>query len=139
MTDFNAGLTSPLSTSLVSGVIPSAARTTAVVDVLPKENLANCRGVILYLVVTAASGTGGLTMSVKAIPNVAASGGSTVGAASAAVIAIGTTTLMIYPTAGAASTYTTVVNNTVPPRFTVNVAVGDASSYTYAVHAYLLD
>jgi hypothetical protein len=138
MSDFNTPLTSALSGAGVAAMLPSGARTAAVSDLLPDENAGDAKGILVYVVVTAASGTGGLTVSIKAPAPNSQTGGSTIGAASAAVTATGVTTLCIYPTVGSASTYTTMINNTIPPRFTLNVAVGDASSYTYAVYAYLL-
>lgn len=138
MPDFNTPLSSALTTSPGGAFIPSAARTTAISDVIPNIPLSNAVGILVWVVVTAASGTGGLTVSVKALPPNATTGGTTIGAAAAAVIANGATNLMIYPGGGAASTYTTAVSNTIPPRISINVAVGDASSYTYSIFAYAL-
>lgn len=138
MPDYNTGITSSLSTSMSGALISSAARTTAVSDVIPDENMANAVGLYVWLVVTAASGTGGLTVSVKAVPPNATTGGVIIGAATAAVIANGATSLLIYPGATAAVGATSAINATIPPRISFNVAVGDASSYTYAVYAYIL-
>lgn len=115
--------------------IPSAARTTAVTDVLGPTNF-QARGILLFLSVSAASGTGGLTMSVRAYGPTQSTGGIAIATAAAAVIATGTTALLVYPSAVAG--YTTNVNSVLPARWGVNVAVGDASSNTYQVHAYLL-
>lgn len=134
--DFNTPLTSALSTSIAGALIPSAARTTALSDVSPDENIANARGLLVWLVVTAASGTGGLTLSVKALPPNSGTGGVVIGALAGPVITNISTSLLIYP--GAAAGATTVVNSTIPPRIAFSVAVGDASSYTYSVSAYLL-
>lgn len=115
--------------------IPSAARTTAVNDILGGTNFA-ARGLLLFLAVSAASGTGGLTMKVNALGPTQSTGGAVIATAAAAVIATGTTSLVVYPSAVAG--YTTNINSILPPRWSVTVSVGDASSYTYQVAAYLL-
>jgi hypothetical protein len=139
MPDTNTPLTSPLSTTIVGPFVPSAARTTALSDLVSRENTAGMKGLLVFLVVTAASGTGGLTMQVRALPPGAQSGGPVAAAASAAVIGTGTTALCLYPAVTATSAPYTTVNTILPPRFSINVAVGDASSYTYSLAAFLLE
>jgi hypothetical protein len=132
--DFNTGLTSASSTTISGALLPSAARTTAVSDIIPDENISNCVGLYVWLVVTAASGTGGLQLAVKAVPPNATTGGVLLHTLPTAVIATGATSLLIYP--GATAGATTVSSAAIPPRISFGVVVGDASSYTYAVHAY---
>lgn len=138
MTDYNTGVTSSLSTSISGALIPSAARTTALSDIVPDENIAEAKGIIVFLTVTAASGTGGLTLQVKALPPGVQTGGVLIGAASAAIIGTGVSALVIYPGAATSVSPYTVVNTPLPTRVSINVVVGDASSYTYSVSAFLL-
>lgn len=138
MPDYNTQLTSSISPTINSPLLPSAARTTLVGDLIPDENVADARGIIIFLNVTAASGTGGLTMSLKALPPGAQAGGIAFATASAAIIATGISTLVVYPGIATAASPWTAVNSVLPPRFSLNVAVGDASSYTYSVAAFLL-
>lgn len=138
MPDFNTQLTGPLSTAISGPFIPSAARTTLITDTVPDENIADARGIVVYLVVTAASGTGGLTLQVKGIPPFGGVG-VLLHAAPTAVIATGTTSLTIYPGLPApGSAGANTANAVLPPRISIGVGVGDASSYTYSVSAYLL-
>lgn len=136
MPDYNTGLTSQLSSSISGALIPSAARTTALADIIPDENIADARGILVFLTVTAASGTGGLQVGVKALPPGVMTGGVLLHTLPAAVIATGVTSLMIYP--GIAAGATTFASAVLPPRIGFNVSVGDASSYTYSISAFLL-
>lgn len=138
MPDYNTPLTSGLSLLPTGPILPSAARTALVADLIPDENVADAQGIIVFLVVTAASGTGGLTVSLKALPPGGQSGGVPFAAASAAIIATGTTALVVYPGVATAASPFTTINTILPPRFSLNVAVGDASSYTYSLAAFLL-
>jgi hypothetical protein len=95
----------------------------------------NHRGVLAFLNVTAASGTGGLTLSVKGKDPVSGSYAALV-TATAAVTATG---LYVYGAGagwpnGASFEGVTLSRPVPPPRtFRVEIAVGDASSYTYSV------
>lgn len=138
MPDYNTQLTSALSPTVNSPLLPSAARTALVADLVPDENVADARGLIVFLTVTAASGTGGLTMSLKALPPGGQTGGIAFATASAAIIATGLSILVVYPGIATAASPWTAVNSVLPTRFSLNVAVGDASSYTYSIAAFLL-
>lgn len=95
-------------------------------------------GIIVYLRVTAASGTGGLSVRINAVEPTS---GTVVplNAAPTAVIATGITTYVVYPSGGAAAAITQLTTGlALPPEFTITVGKGDASSYTYAVSYELL-
>jgi hypothetical protein len=95
----------------------------------------NGRGVVVFLDVTAASGTGGLTISVRGVDPT--SGNSTpIATSTTAVLATGTYPMVIYPGASGVSGGTGpaqgMVSAPVPRSFIVRVTHGDASSYTYS-------
>lgn len=120
-------------------LLSSAARTAAVTSASQtvRRNTRQ-RGVLVLLDVTAASGTGGLTLSVNYVDPVS---GKTVAiaTASAAVTATGSKTYIVYP--GAVITggsVTQAIQLPLPSHWNVSVAVGDTSSYTYSVSACLL-
>lgn len=118
-------------------LLPTAPRT-IVQDTGDIESNGN-RGVQLILDVTAtAAGTGGL--SVKIMGKDPASGKYfTMNAAPAAVVAIGTTVYELFPGAGAASGGVTQrTGGCLPKTFKVQVAVGDATSYTYTLGMNML-
>lgn len=120
-------------------LLASAARTTAVTSASQtvRRNYAS-RGVLVTLDVTAASGTGGLTLSVNFVDPVTAKTVA-IATASAAVTATGTKTYIVYPGAVVSGgSVTQAVQLPLPSHWNVSVAVGDASSYTYSVSACLL-
>lgn len=92
----------------------------------------NGRGVTIYLNVTAASGTGGLTVNIQAKDPVTGSY-FTVYAAAAAVITTGLRAYNAYPGAAGSGNYTNAVNFQIPRTFRIGVTVGDSTSYTYSI------
>lgn len=91
------------------------------------------RGIIVFLNITVASGTGGLTIHIDLVDP--ASGQIAGIANSASVTAVGLHTYAIYPG---------IVNSTADNPITlsrklrVRVTTGDASAYTYSIGATLL-
>ena len=108
--------------------LASAARTATTTS----STLENPRGlgVVLFLDVTVASGTGGLQVQAQAIDP---TGGTVlaVNSAPTAVTATGLKTYVIYPGASAGATQNT--SGVLPRRWNVKVTAGDSSSYTYSV------
>lgn len=99
------------------------------------------RGVLISLNVTAASGTGGLTLRIQGASSPSGTGSTmrNLNAAPTAVTAISTTTYVIYPGVGAAAGDVTQQTSGILPRdWRCEVFVGDASSYTYSVTFALL-
>lgn len=90
----------------------------------------NCRGVIVFLNVTAASGTGGLTLRIQAKDPISGAYGNLL-SASAAVVATGMSIYLLYP--GGASGGTQGVTGPLPRTWRISMNVGDASNYTYSV------
>jgi len=90
------------------------------------------RGVQLVLNVTAASGTGGLTLHIQQVDR---DSGNTIDLAvdSATITATGTYGFQMAPTANAATALY------LPTDWCVKVVHGDGSSYTYSLGATLLD
>jgi len=116
-------------------LLPLAARTAAIAT--PGQSTPGCRGVTVVVNVTAASGTGGLTAQYQVQDPVSGSW-KTLWAATAALTAPGLAMYLLYPGAasGAGISYTQVVSVPLSFNWRVNIAVGDASSYTYSVSAY---
>ncbi len=115
-------------------LLVSAART-ATTDSTDQNN-GYARGVLVHLNVTAASGTGGLTVRVQAKDPVSGAYVS-LNAAPAVVTAVGTFAYLLYPGAGAGG-LTQATSGGLPRTWRVQVTHGDASSYTYSVGAVLL-
>lgn len=93
----------------------------------------NHRGIVFFLNVTSASGTGGLQVGLQ-FKDVLSSTYRTVGGLPTAVIANGTTVIMYYPGVDAATTPSYYHQSILLPQvFRVSVTHGDASSYTYSV------
>lgn len=115
-------------------LLSSAARTatTASADV----NSVNLRGITVVLNVTAASGTGGLTLKIQGKDPLS---GNYVDLLSATtpVTAVGTYTYVVYPGASLAGGVIQVSSLPLPRIFRVQVVHGDGSSYTYSVGASL--
>ena len=116
-------------------IYASAARTTAQTG-STMINAENAKGILVHLDVTAASGTGGLTLAVKGIDPVSGNATALL-TAGAAVTATGTKSYLLYPGASGGSV-TTAVSGALPYKYRVDVAVGDASSNTYSVGYTLL-
>jgi hypothetical protein len=96
-----------------------------------------CSGIIAYLNVTAASGTGGLQLALDEIDPV--SGATNNLAITSANTATGLITLKLKPAiAAVAATSTKVAQQDVlPPRWQLRVVHGDASNYTYTLGVVL--
>jgi hypothetical protein len=85
--------------------------------------------------VTAASGTGGLTVRIQAQDPVSGNWVS-VNAAPTAVTATGTYFYQVYPGASAGATQTT--SSVLSHTWRIQINVGDSSSYTYSLGASLI-
>ena len=110
-------------------LLPSATRTATTVS----DNIVNTqyRGILVFLRVTVASGTGGLTLRFS-YRDPATGTLFNMNNAPTAVVAVGLTMLAVYP--AISGTATTQANNMILPRnFSITVTHGDASSYTYSV------
>jgi len=98
----------------------------------PDQDNPYWRGFILYLNITAASGTGGLTPHL--LMKDPASGNyddaATLGSAKTAV---GIYAYLIYPANGLISDNGAGVTAILPRTFAIKIVVGDSSSYTYSV------
>lgn len=107
----------------------SAARTTgATVNI---SNV-NARGIAVYINVTAASGTGGLTVRIQARDGVTVAYYN-LNAAPAAITATGEYIYILYPGIGAAvGDVTQTTNGVLPKNCRIAITVGDSSSYTYS-------
>jgi hypothetical protein len=122
--------------------LASAART-ALTD-SPTFYNPGCRGIFIWLVITVASGTGGLTVKVLVRDPVSGSPPAAF-TAGAAILAVGTYAYELCPgastpgTAGTLLVNTRVAGSLPPERFIIEIGVGDASSYTYSVGAMLLN
>ena len=114
-------------------VFPAATRSATAVS--PDFTNANFRGVMVFLNITAASGTGGLTLRVEAKDPVGG-GYFALHAAPAAVVATGLQVYALYPgvSGGAVSQPTQII---LPRTWRVRVVHGDATNYTYSVGASL--
>lgn len=114
----------------VSTLLSSAARTTSQTTSLQQS--VERKGCRVYLNVTVASGTGGLTVIVEARDPVTLNFQPILTAA-APVIATGLYTYFVYPAAAAGSGDTLSINSHIGTNYRIRVAVGDASSYTYSL------
>jgi len=111
-------------------LLPSAARTATTASPVLRNR--RHRGIQVVLVVTAASGTGGLTIHIQQVDR--DSGNAIDLAVDAAVItATGTYGFQMAPGAGSATPLY------LPTDFQVEVAHGDGSSYTYSLSCTLLE
>ncbi|MDP4170140.1 MAG: hypothetical protein Q8906_05975 [Bacillota bacterium] len=116
-------------------LLASSARTTATIS--PTIINHNCKGVIIWLKVTSASGTGGLIVRIGGFDN---SGQNYwLNASPTPITASGYKAYILYPgasTAGADVAQAT--SNPLPRTWNVTVQVGDSSSYTYEVDYSLI-
>ena len=118
-------------------LLASAARTTQTSSTT--QTNFNARGVLLVLNVTAASGTGGLTLKVFGIDPISGQVAPALLSASAAIIAVGTPGYIVYPGgAGGSNSINTTSSQPLPRIWVAQVNVGDASSYTYSLSASLI-
>lgn len=125
--------------NLVATALASAART--VTTLSTSQSSRGFSGILLHLNVTAASGTGGLTLRLVAVdPVTGASSG--LAALTGAVTTVGHRTLAVGPGLGAASGAAVVSSGAIglplPMTFQIQVIHGDASIYTYSVTYELL-
>lgn len=112
-------------------LLASAARTATTSS--PQQTNYNARGVIVYLNVTAASGTGGLTLQFYDVDPVSGQQYQ-INAAAAAITAVIGRAYVVYPAAsGVASAVGQVTALPLPRTWVATVAHGDASNYTYSL------
>lgn len=116
-------------------LLQSEARTTAYQsDILEADTEA---GVMVFLNVTSASGSGGLTVRINAHDQV--SGASVaLNTAPTAVTATGTYSYALYPFGAISGNVTQATSAYLPRLFSVSVAVGNGTSYTYSLGYCLL-
>lgn len=96
------------------------------------------RGLQLILRVSAASGTGGLTVKIRATDLISGEAVELL-ADAAPIIATGTFAFVLHPDRGAAAHGVRIaVAGQIPRDWDVQVVHGDASSYTYSVSGELL-
>jgi len=107
----------------------SAARTTAQTGTVVNKEVTD-RGIIVYLNVGTASGTGGLSVKINGIDPVSGTAAQ-LNANPTAVTATGVKTYILYP--GTTSGGTQATSAPLPDQFRIDVGVGDSSSYTYSV------
>lgn len=118
-------------------ILPSEARTTAQEVELDTHG---ALGLLLVVNVTDNGADGGLTPKVHAIDPVSGSN-VTIFTASAAITADGQHAYLLYPTtlSAAADEIRQIKQIPVPRRVNVELAVANATAYTYSVGAILLD
>lgn len=114
-------------------LLASAARTAQTSS--PTQTNYNARGVVVFLNVTAASGTGGLQPVMQGLDPVSGNGFS-LNATPTAVITTGTFAYVWYPGAvlpGGGTSIAQVLSAPVPRTWAVTIVVGNATSYTYSL------
>ena len=115
----------------------SAARTATAVS--PQMRNLYHRGVLITLSVTAASGTGGLTLHCLGYDVASASGAAfDLFVDTAAVTAAGTYVFIVDETAVAGNGVRGIASRPLTKLWAVQVSAGDSSPYTYSVSAQLL-
>ena len=129
-----SGNLQPLPANQDVTLLPSATRT-ATTNSANQTNLTGC-GVMVYLNVTAASGTGGLKVAIQVIDPSSGSVG-TVFIATTAVTATGIYTYTIYPGLGV-SEGALSANCLLPVGWRIQVQHSDGSNYTYSVGASII-
>lgn len=120
-------------------LLASATRTSSTISATQTNY--NARGVILFLNVTAASGTGGLQTTLFYVDPISISGSGTVSALPTAVTTVTERTYVFYPTtfSGTGSAIAQTTGIPVPRAWYASVTHGDASNYTYSLgYAYIL-
>jgi len=118
-------------------LLASAARTNSIVS--PQQTNYNARGVQITLNVTAASGTGGLTVIIRGYDPVASSQ-YTINALPTSITTTGVYVYEIYPgsSGAAASAIAQRTAGILPRTWSVTMSAGDASSYTYSIGYVLI-
>ena len=94
-------------------------------------------GILVVLDVTAASGTGGLTLRINAQDS-AGSVSVPLNSAPTGVTATGTTSYSVYPFGAISGALTQSTSGYLPREFSITVTHDDSSSYTYSVGYCLL-
>ncbi len=89
-------------------------------------------GCVVFLNITAASGTGGLTPTLL-FKDPGSGNYDTIVSMGSAKTAIGTYSYMIYPSNSMIADSGAAENIMLPRTFAIKIAVGDSSSYTYSV------
>lgn len=119
-------------------ILASAART--ITTLSPTQTNYNAKGIIVYLNITAASGTGGLIPRIYGVDPVAGIALVSLVTDIAPITATGLYAIELSP--GATGTTTVGMKaraaGTLPRSFVVGINVGDASSYTYSVGCALI-
>lgn len=92
----------------------------------------NARGVLLFVNVTAVSGTGGITPALQAKDPITGNYGTLI-SMSSAITSTGLRVYMIYPGASTTGALAQAVQQVLPRTWRVFISVVDASSYTYSV------
>lgn len=112
----------------------SAARTasTASADIINPS----CRGIMIFLDISIASGTGGLQVTLQ-VKNPITGAYSQVNPSPAAITIITPAVYVIYPGATGGNV-NQVTGEPIPRTFRIRVVHGDATSYTYSVSYCLL-
>ena len=121
-------------------LLPSATRTALTQSAVQTNR--NARGVLIYMSVTAASGTGGLTINIEAV-DPASGSVEFLNSSPAAITAItgNLAIYLLYP--GASSTNAginvhQVTSGILPATWRVRVTPGDSTNYTYSIGASLI-
>src|SRR5581483_11863115 len=118
--------------------LPLATRTTTTTSAT-QANPRGVLGMVVYLNVTAASGTGGLKVQILGIDPISGNGFA-LNALPTAVTATGTYAYVIGPGCSSASgSVQQATSGVVPPRFQIQVTHVDGSSYTYSVGYILME
>jgi hypothetical protein len=118
-------------------LLASAARTASINS--PTQTNHNAKGIIVFLNVTAVSGTGGLVVRITGQDPANPSVFYTLNTVPAAVTATGGKAYVLYPGVTTVGGDVTQVNSAVLPRtFQVSVIHVDSSSYTYSVGYQLI-
>jgi len=118
-------------------LLASAARTATTLSA--NQINYNGKGVIFTLNITAASGTGGLTIVLHGVDPISGLNYD-LNTAAAAITAQGEYAFVFYPGASGTSTYIKQTNSIVLPRtWNIGVGAGDSSSYTYSVGYQLIN
>jgi hypothetical protein len=112
-------------------LLPSAARTATTTSAISKDAGQQC--IRVYLSITAASGSGGLTVFIRGY-DLASGVAAKMNAGAAAILATGIYVYELMPNdAAAVGDVKETVGRPLPCAWDVQVTHGDSSSYTYSV------
>ena len=116
-------------------LLASAARTTTTTSA--DQTNQNARGVVVYVNVTAASGTGGLQLAIQGKDPV--SGGyKTLNTLPTAITATGLYVYELYPGCSTTGNLAAVYAQVLPRTWRIQMNAGDGSSYTYSIGCSLI-